>query len=299
MKDSKFENFLIEPLRHILFQDWKIKITALIIAVSLWLSVGGLRAPVSKRISNVPLNLSYSSEFEITNSPTKEVDLIVVGDKSKLERLRREDLVVLVDLSDLKAGEKTVTLTPEAVSVELPSGVKLEEILPSKILVRLEKIAEKEVPVKPETEGNLAKDFEIYSYQVFPAKVHVRGPESYIKTLEYVSTEKINIEDRKESFTANQVELNIINPKIRIFEAFVDVTFTIGEKRIEKIISLTDEGKKKLISITLFAPKSVLERIKPHDLRIVKNQESNGHSVILPEEFQDKVEVKKIKISPL
>ena len=299
MRDSRFENFFVESLWHIFFHDWKIKIIALIVAISLWLSVGGLRAPVSKRISDVPLSLSYSSEFEITHSSVTEVDLIVVGDKSKLERLRREDLVVLVDLSDLKAGEKIVTLRPEAVSVELPSGVRLEEILPSKILVKLEKIVEKEVPVKPETEGNLAKDFEIYSYQVFPARVHVRGPESYIRTLEYVSTEKINIENRRESFTANQVELNIISPKVRIFEAFVDVTFTIGEKRVEKIISLSDEEKKKSNLITLFAPKSVLERIKPHDLRIFKSQESNEHSVILPEEFQDKIEVRKVKISPL
>ncbi len=269
-------------------------------AISLWLSVGGLRSPVSKRFSGIPLNLNYPSDLEIINSPVTEVDLIVIGDKNKLERLKREDLVVLVDLSDSKAGEKTVPLTPETVSVELPSGVKIVEILPSKIVVRLDKIVEKEVPVKPQMEGNLAKDFEIYSYQVSPTKVHVRGPESYIRTLEYVSTEKIDIENRKESFTANQVQLNILNPKIRVFEPFVDVSFTIGERRIEKIISFQDEEKKKFVSITMLAPKSVLERIRITDLKLVeRSDKSDEHSVVLPEEFQSQIEIKKIKVSPL
>jgi YbbR domain-containing protein len=295
MKDLGY----VELFQSIFLDDWKIKLVALVVAIGLWLSVGGLRTPVSKRISNVPLNLSYSSDLEITNSPITEVDLIVTGNKNVLEKLRREDLVVLVDLSDVKAGERTITLAPETVNIELPSGVRIQEILPSKIVVKFEKLIEKEVTVKPETEGNLAKDFEVYNYQVFPAKVHVRGPESYVQALEYISTEKISLENRKESFTANQVELNIINPRIRVFETFVNVTFTIGEKRVEKTLHFPDYERKRVISITLLAPKSVLEKIKQQDLKLLE-EERNGEPLIdLPEEFKHKVEIKKIKISSL
>lgn len=288
-----------EALRDILnklfLRDWTLKFVALSITIALWLSVGGLRSPVSKRISGIPLNLSYSPEMELVNASIKEVDIIVTGDKTKIEKLRGKDLVILVDLSHLKPGEKTVYLTPETVSIELPSGVKIEEIQPNKILVKLEKIEEREVPVKPDFEGNPAKDFEIYSYSVSPSKVLVRGPESYVKAIESISTEKIDIENCQKSITIKNVGLSVMNPKIRLLETSVDVSLQVGEKRFEQTFSISYEiqNKKKTASVVLFAPRSILEKISAKDLKISMSE--NKVSVILPKEFEEKIEVKSVK----
>ncbi len=124
-------------LKRLFLHDWLLKIVALLITLTFWLSVGGLRQPVSKRLLDVQLSFSYPNDMELISSSVKEVDLILTGDKSKIERLRREDLVIVVDLSGLKSGDKTIRLSPENISVELPSGVKIEEIRPSKVSVRL------------------------------------------------------------------------------------------------------------------------------------------------------------------
>lgn len=283
-------------LKRLFFQDWLLKIIALVITLALWLSVGGLRQPVSKRLSNVQLSFSYPSDMELINSSVKEVDLILTGDKSKIEKLRREDLVIVVDLSGLKSGDKTVRLSPENIDVELPSGVKIEEIQPSKISVRLERLEEKEVSVKPEFEGNPAKGFEIYDFRVFPSKVVIRGPESYVRAVESVSTEKISVENREESFTAQNVSLNVINPKIRTLETEVNVNVIIGEKRIEKVfrVPYEEKGIKQIASVTLFAPQSMLEDLQVADLKIKK--EAGQAVVILPQPLEDKIQVKSIKL---
>jgi hypothetical protein len=294
--------FLRHLFRRIFLEDWGTKLIALGITAALWLGVTGLRAPVTKRITNVALNLSYSSEMELVNSPITEVDLVVTGDKSKLDRLRREDLIVSVDLSEVKAGERTIQLTPENINVELPSGLKIEEIQPNKIAVKLERVEERDVPVKPETEGALPEGFEIYSRTVSPPTVRVRGPESFVRALDSISTEKISLENQRANFTARQVELNVVNPKIRLLDTIVDVTFNIGEKRLEAVFSVPyeNEGVARKARVILFAPNSILEQIKPEDLIVEQSRNEAGEikpNVILPADLQNKVEVRNVKLN--
>lgn len=290
--------------RRVFLEDWGTKLVALGITAALWLGVTGLRAPITKRLNNVALNLSYSNEMEVTNSPINEVDLVVTGDKSKIDRLRREDLIVSVDLSEIKAGERTIQLTPENVNVELPNGLKIEEIQPNKIAVRLESVAEREIEVNPTVESaGLPEGFEVYARTVSPSKVRVRGPQSFIKSLESISTERISLDGRREDFVARQVELTTVNPKIRLLDTIVDVNFKIGERRVEKMFSVpykTEvETQQRNASVTLYGPHSILDNLDADDLLVEFSPNENGESLprlVLPPETQGKVEIKNIKL---
>jgi YbbR domain-containing protein len=184
----------------------------------------------------------------------------------------------------------------------LPTGVRLEEIQPNRIAVKLEAVAERDVTVRAETEGAVGENFEIYSRTVSPAKVRVRGPESFVKSLDFISTEKINLENRREDFAVRQVALNIVNPKVTLLDPAVDVNFVIGESRIERMFTAsakTDAGNK-TVSVVLYGGRSILESLKPEDLRVevVKNEAGDvSPSLILPVEIQGRVEVRKLKIN--
>ncbi len=230
--------FVRRLFRRVFLEDWLTKVVALVITLALWLGVTGLRAPTTARLRSVPLNIRVSNDTEITNSPVQEVDLVINGDKRKIEQFNQRDLIVSLDLTDTAAGDRIVQISPENVNVELPTGVRLEEIQPNKIAVKIEKVEEREIAVKAETEGNLAENFEIYSETITPETVRVRAPESYIKSLDSVSTEKISIENGREDFTAKQVALNLVNPKATLLDATVDVSFKIGEKRVERLFSI-------------------------------------------------------------
>jgi YbbR domain-containing protein len=295
--------FFRRLFRRVFLEDWLLKLVALAITLALWFGVTGLRTPTSKRFKEVSLNLNFANNLEVTNSPPKDVEIFVTGDKRKVDLLRGADLVVSVDLSDVKPGSQIIQLMPSNVNVELPNGVKLDEIQPDRILVQLEKVTEREVPVKPETEGNLADGYEIYSQTVLPSKVHVRGAESFVKSLDSISTEKINIEDRQESFVARQVGLNVSNPNVTVLDGIIDVAFTIGEKRSERLFTVSfkeENGTTRRASVILFGARSLLENVRNEDLQIEMTKSETGETVprvVLPAELQDKVEIRKLKLS--
>lgn len=289
-------------LRRVFLEDRLIKVIALFITMALWLGVTGLRAPTTARLRGVPLNLRVSNDIEVTNSPVQEIDLVITGDKRKIDQLNQRDLVVALDLTDVPAGERIVQMTPENVVVELPNGVKLDEIQPNKIAVKLEAVEEREIAVKAETEGSVAENYEIYNKLLAPAKVRVRGPVSYVKSLDFVLTERINLENRQESFTARQVALNVTNPKVTVLDTVVDVAFEIGGKRIERlfIVPVKDEAGGKRATVILYGARSILDLLKPEDLRVETITDAAGEKtlkLILPADIEGKAEIKKLQIN--
>jgi YbbR domain-containing protein len=294
--------FLRRLFRRIFLEDWLLKLVALAITTALWFGVTGMRAPTTVRLKNIALNLQISSDMEMTNSPTREVDIVVTGDKRRLDRLNPNDLVISVDLTNLKPGDRIVQLTPETVNLELPSGIKLDEIQQNKIAVRLERVAEREVEVKPEIEGNVAEGFEIYSQMVVPARVRVRGAESFVKSLDSISTERINIDNQRENFTVRQVGLNVANPNVTVLDGFVDVVFRVGEKRVERmfVIPVEIENRTKRLNVLLYGARSLIENIQPENLQIQFTKSETGEDVpqvVLPPDLQDKVEVRRVRMS--
>ncbi|MCA1625489.1 MAG: hypothetical protein LC768_11885 [Acidobacteria bacterium] len=294
--------FIRRLFRRVFLEDWLIKAIALVITLALWLGVTGLHPPMTARLKNVALNLRVSNDVEITNSPESEVDIVVTGDKRKIDQINPRDLVASLDLTDVPTGDRRVQITQENFNVELPTGIRLEEVQPPEIAVKLESVAEREVAVKAETEGNVADGFEIYNQTILPQKVRVRGPESFIKSLDFVSTEKINLENQKQDFTARQVPINIVNPKATVLDTVVDVAFKIGEKRIERvfIVPVRTAAGSNTATVVLYGGRTILDSVKSENLevKVLKNDmgEDSPH-LILPAGIQEKVEIKRLKIN--
>lgn len=292
--------FLKHVIRKIFLEDWVMKLVALAITFALWLGVTGLSTPGSESYT-VPLNLRTSDNSVVTNSPNQEVEIRVSGDKRKIGQIKESDLRVSLDLTDVAAGDHVVSLTPDSVSIALPLGIKLDAIRPNKFAIRLENVEEKEIAVKPETEGEVPDGFEIYISMPRPDKVRVRGPASFIKSLTFVSTEKIDLTNRNTDFTAKQIPLSISNPKATLLETVVDVTFRIGEARIEKVYLVPiKDGAGKKERVVLFGARSLFDNVKAQDLQVEIFKNDAGKdvpSVTLPPELRDNVEVRKPKVN--
>jgi YbbR domain-containing protein len=225
-------------LRRVFLEDRMIKVIALFITFALWYGVTGLRAPTTARLRNVALNMRLSNDMEVTNSPVQEVDLVVTGDKRRIETINPRDLLVSLDLTEVSAGDNTIQILPENVSrsVELPTGVRLEEVQPNKIAVRLEKVQEREIEVKIEIEGSVAENFEVYNQTVVPQRVRVRGPESFVNSLDFVSTERINLNNQRANFTVRQVPVLLNAMDIPVTETKREPTKTMKESESEMTV---------------------------------------------------------------
>ena len=287
--------FLGHIARKVFLEDWTTKLVALAITLALWVGVTGLSTPTTRQIAEVPLTLSYSNKTEITSSSVQTVNIVISGDRRKVNQVTENNLVVSVDLSDVLPGERLVALEPDKVSIELPLGVKLQEIRPNRIAVRLESVEEKEVAVNVETTGEPAEGFDVYSETVNPARVRVRGPASYVRGLTSVPTDRIDISGKQTDFFARQVQLNVSNPKATVLESVVDVTFRIGEQRIERILSVPVESGRRA-HVTLFGARSLLEGLAAKDIRVEVPETSGSPTVTLPEGVEGRVEVRRVKV---
>ena len=284
----------------IFLEDWLLKLLALVITLALWFGVTGLSTPTTTRLTGIPLTIRFASNTEVTNSPVNEVDIIISGDKRRINQINKNDLIISVDLTDVQAGDRVVQLTPENITLDLPTGVKLDEIQPNRIAVRLEPVEIVEVDVRAETEGSLPEGYEIYSQTITPAKVRVRGPAGFLRSLSVISTEKIDLSDKISDFVAKQLPLNLENPKASPLEASVDVSFSIGERRVERLFltPIGDDTAQKA-TVVLFGPRSLLLETQPSDLKVVIEPNAGGEQVprlILPERLEGKVEIRKLSM---
>ncbi|HEX6123754.1 MAG TPA: CdaR family protein [Pyrinomonadaceae bacterium] len=293
--------FIKHILRKVFLEDWVMKLVALAITLALWLGVTGLSTPTTQRLTGIPLSLRFSNNIEVTNSPIQEVTLVVSGDSRRLAQINKNDLVVSMDISDVMPGDRVISLAPETVSVSLPTGVKLDEIQPRNMAVRIETVEERDVPVKAEIYGDLPYGHEIYEEIVNPAKVRVRGPAGFVRTLESVTTERIDVSNRTTDFTARQVPVSVSNPKASVLsETVVDVTFRIGEERIERVYSVPiDDGSGRRAQVVLFGGRSLVENVSVSNLEIEITRNDSGQEVpraILPPELNGRLEIRSVKL---
>jgi hypothetical protein len=288
-------------LRRAFLEDWGTKLIALLITLALWFGVTGQQETITKRLNDVRLSFGLTTDkIEISNEPLKQIEMTLTGDRRNIEKINPDDLVVSVNLTDPKPGDQIVQLTPETVIVDLPSGVKITEIQPNKTFLKIERREEREIEVKADFEGSLPDGMEVYETVTVPEKIRVRGPSSYVNSLENALTEKITLDGRKQGFTIRQVAVNLVNPKVSVIDSVVDLTVKIGEKRIERIITVSannTDGAKQDFKVTLLAPRAVLESLDSEQLKIemVKDTgDSLKPRLVLPEGASEKITVKKI-----
>lgn len=274
------------------------KLLALVITVGLWFGVTVLsRGKEASDRFTVPLNFRVLDNAAITNAPVQEVEIRVRGVDDKIEQIRRNDLIVYVDLTELTPGERVLTLTPENVSVPLPEGVKVVDLQPSRIAVTIEAIEEKEIEVRAVTQGEPESGFEVYGEpSVIPQKVKVRGPATLVNSVDQLLTDKISLDGRREDFTARQIPVGVSNAKVTIYNTVVDVLVRIGEKRIERPVSVPTTGGKTATAI-LYGPKTAVSKIKLSELKVDIIKDPNGLDT--PQfDLPPEIEVRKPKLSP-
>jgi YbbR domain-containing protein len=296
---QSFSETAIRFLRSAFLEDWALKLTALAITLALWLGVTGLSTPTTERITGVPLTLRFSNNSEVTNSPIKEVDIFITGDKRRIENINKRELAISVDLTDVAPGDRVVSLTPENISIDLPPGVKIDEIQPNKMVVKLEEIEERQIEIKPETSGDLPEGYEIYCLTATPAAVNVRGPASFVKALSFISTEKIDVTGRASSFVARQISLNPSNQKVTPLEAVVDVAVTIGEQRVERTIKTqVMDFTNRTATVTLYGPKTIIQNLDPKAVYLEITKTADGTEqpkLTLPDDIKDLLQVRSVK----
>jgi YbbR domain-containing protein len=271
-----------EWLREIFLEDLGLKLLALVVAVGLWLAVTSLRAPATTRRRGIPLEFVLPEQMEISNDVADDVDVTLQGSQGWLSEIDTRNLVARADITQLRPGERVVRLTPQNVTMDLPTGVRVVAIEPRSVNVRLEPIIEREVEVEARFEGTPPPGYARGQVQVEPPRVRVRGPESHVLAVEKAHTDTISLEGQRETLV-RRTDVDTEDRKVVPLDAVVTVRVEITEERVEKrfpeiavVSAVGGQPQPASAAVTLRGPRSVLDALRPQDIRLTLEQTGDG-----------------------
>ncbi|HZI17718.1 MAG TPA: CdaR family protein [Pyrinomonadaceae bacterium] len=288
-------------LRALLFEDWGLKLVALAITIGLWYAVTAQRAPATIRLRAVPLEFLLPENMEVSNDPVSEVDLTLEGSQGKLAEINARNLVARADVANLKPGDRVARLNDRNVLMDLPEGVRITDITPRSVTLRLEPVVEREVPVEARFEGEPPEGFVVTGVGINPSTVRVRGPESHVRAIERAFTETISLGGQRESLTLPQTAIDIPDRKVVPHEAAVGVRVEIveqqAERRFEGVPVRSAAGgqvRPDSVAVVLRGPRSAVAGLKREDVAVVVEVGPDGAlspRLALPRALEARVEL--------
>lgn len=185
----------------ILFGDFWLKITAVILAVVTWVLV--MHETRSQADFNIPLSITSPDHLFITNQSAPEVKVTLTGPAASMNQLRARTLSAHLSIAEKKGDELpkvfdtpqplTLTITPADI-LNLPPNIVVKKIRPETTRVEVDLLVSKLLVVKENLSGQVRENLRIHASYPTPRQVMVRGPKSIMDQRTTISTLPIPVD---------------------------------------------------------------------------------------------------------
>jgi YbbR domain-containing protein len=153
---------------------WREFLVAFLMAVVLWYSVSG-----SEKVeSQMDVRVDYRGlpqGLVVRTGQVARVAVRVRASAGMLRSISSRDFAFYMDLSDVRKGENELAINPA--SLPFSSGVEVIEVTPSRILLDVDTLESKSVPLAAEINGELPVDH-VAQVSFTPPTVVINGPSS-------------------------------------------------------------------------------------------------------------------------
>ncbi len=188
-------------------KNWVLKLVSLFFALFLWYFVVGedkvdMNVTLPVEIVNLPRDLIISNQFK------KQIEVTISGQRSLIRSMTEQHISRSIDLS--KATPGTIVIQNDPDSISLPRGLSILRVQPPTLTLLLDRLIQKELPIKPILVGKVHKDFRLDSVTVDPLTLKISGPQALLDPEENLRTLPIVITGLSES-TVKQVSLALKN----------------------------------------------------------------------------------------
>lgn len=209
-----------------LARNWPLKITSLLLAVMLWV-VATAEQPAS-RVLPVTLVSQGPAGRSFTGDPPA-ITALVVGPRRELLKLTGAHLTLTRILPDTITG-RAVTLDLLPSDVEVPRGgeVKVQDIQPRQVILQLDPVVFRSVPVHPDLRLELDSGTRLMrAVQVFPGVVRLTGPADLVARMDSVKTLPLRVEKVEGVFERSVAVDTEGFGTVRVFPAEVMISFEV------------------------------------------------------------------------
>ncbi|MGK5083773.1 CdaR family protein [Bdellovibrionota bacterium FG-1] len=269
----KIKNATPHSLIGILVTNLGTKLISVAIAIVLWMIVLGSRNVEATK--EVPLEVVTSPESIPSNEIPDRISFRLSGPKAFLRTvLDRKEEPIRVNLTGAKPGLVTYRFFSD--NIRVPIGVKVLSINPTAVLVKLEALKRREVPVKIELRGSVPDGYRIVRATVHPEMVRIKGAETRVDSVSELPTLPFDVSGLRQTHE-REVGLDLLRygvqvdgpaPKVTVEIEPVSANFRIKNVDIRVLSSYNVKLDEKSVS--------VLVRADPKDLKFLNHSHIYG-----------------------
>ncbi len=266
-------------LARMLARDMGLRLISVALAIGLWIFVNAGQHG-SLRSFEVPISyLDLPPGFAVTNAHPDFIKLQVSGPLTLLSIIDPTHLRLRLDLTGVGIGQASFKIAPEAFAV--PRHTEVTGVSPSQIVLEIDRIVTREIPVHLTLSGTPAEGYKIASAEVTPATVAVRGPSRQVAHIEQVDTDALAVAGITSDFSRSVDLLAPPSGRLMSDEVTAKVTLVpvVTHKQFRDVpISVRDTGLKfhldtRHVKLDLSGPLLTLEKI---DLKTAVYVEAAG-----------------------
>lgn len=237
---------MLRPATRSVRENSGLAVLSVVLAFGLWIFVTDAENPEQTR--RLPVDIPVSP----VNVPSdiwvpEEVGTVRVEvrvEENVLDSLTREDFQATVDLDSLAVGEYE-GLPVKVRELTGRGNLRIVDILPDKIDVKLYQLLSKRVPVDVETRGSVSSDFSLGPTEPEFNEAVVAGPQGEVETVTRVVA-SVDVEGRTEAFeSAVRLEprnqLGHLVQNVTVDPAFVDVSIEIEQRSFSRALAVSPQ----------------------------------------------------------
>jgi YbbR domain-containing protein len=216
---------MTEIIKKIFLEDWKGKLFSLFLAFIIWLLISLGEWSVYEVKITIPVNFKdLPHNITVFSASTTNIELSMKVPKKLEQDLKRTSPELNISLSQFKAGQIVVPVNRKDIS-NIPKGVEISRINPSSIVLNLDKLVEKSVPVEPVIKGKEEMD----KIVVDPKRVRVLCPSALLPLLKTIPTEPVEIYELRKK---KEISTSLLLPDPRLIlidSKYIKISLERGE----------------------------------------------------------------------
>ena len=156
-----------------------------ILAVVIWVTAMQVEDPDLKRVLQIPATFIGLPEDVTRLSPTEDNPPVLItyeGPTSIVSALDQADFTAIIDLSEVPLGSNvSVPVEIQAENID----IVLEAPIPETVTVRLERLVTREIPVRHDIQGEVARGYTMGEPLIDPPVITVTGTETEVDRLDF------------------------------------------------------------------------------------------------------------------
>ena len=217
---------MIAMMQRLVFHNFGLKVLSVVLAAGLWWLISPEQKPAEVAL-RVPIEfLRVPDNLEISSEAVPEAQVRVRGPEVSIRQLRTTDLRVVVDLKDVRAGDRTFDLTSQ--QVHAPRDMEIQQVLPGQLHLTFDTRTTRDVEIHPRVIGTFVAGRQLTSVTADPPMVTITGPTGRVGRVDFATTDPVDASGvmQRATFVTNAY---VSDPLVQVPRAVpVRVTVVMG-----------------------------------------------------------------------